>query len=432
MKNAVSITTRSTVNARDRALSDAAAVKPLYGLYPYQRQVLGDILRALSSPTRRVVAHLPTGAGKTRIAAHAACHLLNEKDTDDALAIWLASTEELCEQAADELSDAWTYLGRRDACVHRHWGDRSLDLRRLASGFLVTGLAKLRAATFQDNTLLAHLASCASAVIFDEAHQAVAETYSFITEQLSSARPPLLGLTATPGRTANFTDDDYRLADMFDHKKVSIDPKGHSNPVTYLIQNRYLADPRFVPISFESDTTIADPSPGMDYSAHDLDDLGRSHDRTRKIVELANGAAKRHPRTIVFCPSVQSALECDGLLQARGVITGVVTANTPDEERRAIIGAFRNDSKEHMVMFNYGVLTAGFDAPRTRCVIIARPTTSLVLYSQMAGRAMRGPRVGGNSRAEILTVADTNLPGFGSVADAFTNWEDLWSNNSPT
>ena len=83
-----------------------------------------------------------------------------------------------------------------------------------------------------------------------------------------------------------------------------------------------------------------------------------------------------------------------------------------------------------MVMFNYGVLTAGFDAPRTRCVIIARPTTSLVLYSQMAGRAMRGPRAGGNRTAEIMTVADTYLPGFGSVTDAFTNWEDLWSNNS--
>ena len=411
-------------------MSDAALVKPSYGLYPYQRQVLADIHRALSSPGRRAIAHLPTGAGKTRIAAHAACHLLNENDSDNSLAIWLASTEELCEQAADELSDAWTYLGRRDVYVHRHWGNRSLDLRRLPSGFLVTGLAKLRSVAFQDNTLLAHLANCASVVIFDEAHQAVAETYSFITEQLSSARPPLLGLTATPGRTANLTDDDYRLADMFDHNKVSIDPKGYNNPITYLIQNRYLASPSFVPISFESDTAITDPMPGMDYSTRDLDNLGRSDGRTRKIIELADGAVKRHPRTIVFCPSVQSALDCAKLLQARGVTTGVITANTPSEERHDIISAFRNDSREHMVMFNYGVLTAGFDAPRTRCAIIARPTTSLVLYSQMVGRAMRGPRVGGNSTAEILTVADTNLPGFGSVTDAFTNWEELWSNNS--
>ena len=38
----------------------------------------------------RVIAHLPTGAGKTRIASHAACHLLNGKDNEDSLVIWLA------------------------------------------------------------------------------------------------------------------------------------------------------------------------------------------------------------------------------------------------------------------------------------------------------------------------------------------------------
>ena len=130
----------------------------------------------------------------------------------------------------------------------------------------------------------------------------------------------------------------------------------------------------------------------MDYSADDLDDLGRNDERTCKIVELAEDAASRHPRTIVFCPSVGSALECNKLLRIKGVATYVITANTPGEDRRAIINDFKSDRREHMVMFNYGVLTAGFDAPRTRCVIIARPTTSLVLYSQMAGRAMRGPK----------------------------------------
>ena len=404
------------MSARASAVSEteAVTVSPRYPLYPYQRQVLADIVCALSSPERRAVAHLPTGAGKTRIASHTACHLLNEKDTDDSLVIWLAATEELCEQAADQLSEAWAYLGRRDAYIHRHWGSRSLDLRSLPSGFLVTGLAKLRSAAFQDNTLLAHLAHRAAAVIFDEAHQAVAKTYSFITEQLCSVRPPLLGLTATPGRTADLTDEDYRLANMFNHKKVSIDPRGHDSPVTYLIQNRYLADPRFVPISFDSATAIAAPQPGMDYSMDDLDNLGRDPERTLKIAELAKNAAERHPRTIVFCPSVESAQECNTLLRAKGIVTDVITADTPSEDRRAIIDVFRSDSREHIVLFNYGVLTAGFDAPRTRCVIIARPTTSLVLYSQMAGRAMRGPRAGGNSKAEILTVADTNLPGQGN------------------
>nr|WP_276751020.1 hypothetical protein [Chlorogloeopsis fritschii] len=57
---------------------------------------------------------------------------------------------------------------------------------------------------------------------------------------------------------------------------------------------------------------------------------------------------------------------------------------------------------------------------------IARPTKSLVLYSQMVGRAIRGLKAGGNATAEIVTVVDSQLPGFGSVASAFHNWEDVW------
>ena len=79
-----------------------------------------------------------------------------------------------------------------------------------------------------------------------------------------------------------------------------------------------------------------------------------------------------------------------------------------------------------MVVVNYGVLTTGFDAPATSAAVIARPTRSLVLYSQMVGRATRGTRAGGNDEAEIVTVVDPHLPGFGSVADAFKNWEDVW------
>jgi hypothetical protein len=57
---------------------------------------------------------------------------------------------------------------------------------------------------------------------------------------------------------------------------------------------------------------------------------------------------------------------------------------------------------------------------------LARPTKSLVLFSQMIGRATRGPRAGGNAEAQIVTVVDTALPGFGRISDAFQNWEDVW------
>lgn len=79
-----------------------------------------------------------------------------------------------------------------------------------------------------------------------------------------------------------------------------------------------------------------------------------------------------------------------------------------------------------MVLSNYGVLTTGFDAPAASAAVIARPTRSLVLYSQMVGRVIRGPKAGGTSTCDIVTVTDPKLPGFGDVAEAFTNWEDVW------
>jgi hypothetical protein len=44
----------------------------------------------------------------------------------------------------------------------------------------------------------------------------------------------------------------------------------------------------------------------------------------------------------------------------------------------------------------------------------------------MVGRAIRGVKSGGNEEAEIVTVIDESLPGFGNVAEAFSNWDDVW------
>ena len=95
-------------------------LKPVYGLHDYQQQVLDDILLeitplrdAVVQPQRRVVAHLPTGAGKTRIACHAACNILNRYYSVGKVVIWLASTEELCQQASEDLAHAWKHLGNR-------------------------------------------------------------------------------------------------------------------------------------------------------------------------------------------------------------------------------------------------------------------------------------------------------------------------------
>lgn len=374
----------------------------------------------------RVVAHMPTGAGKTRVACHTACHLLNRADAEGKMVVWLASTEELCDQAAESLEQAWGNLGNRPVGIYRYWGDASLELINLGDGFLVAGLQKLWATSRNDSEMMIGLANVTAGVIFDEAHQAIANTYRYISEYLLTYQPPMLGLTATPGRTAEAGDPDYELAEMFNFNKVSIDSKGHNNPVTYLVKQGFLAEPYFGHIEIESQVDILDPGAGLDYTPNDLTRIGEDENWQKAIIEYTLRSLRRHKRVIVFCPSVASAKLCAAAVKTEGLDAETILGETPSELRRDIIDRFKQVGADPMVIFNYGVLTAGFDAPCTRCVIIARPTKSLVLYSQMVGRAMRGPRSGGNITCSIQTVVDTNLPGFGSVVEAFQNWEQLW------
>ena len=366
--------------------SETVSVEPAYGLHPYQRQVVGDLLEALwpdpltaVPESRRVVAHMPTGAGKTRVACHTACSLLSRTSSEGKIVVWLASTEELCAQAADELARAWQHLGNRPAMVHRYWGDSTLDLHNLEGGFLVAGLPKLWAVSGRDVQLMQRLAEITAGVIFDEAHQAIARTYRYLAEQLLSYQPPLLGLTATPGRSSAIDDPDYELAEMFGSNKVTIDPKGHGNPVTYLIRQGYLADPEFVPVEITTQVQINEPREGFDYTSSDLRTLGDDMAWQTAIVDVTLTALRTHLRVLVFCPSVGSARNCANTVRNEGLRAEIVLGETPEEQRRASIEGFRSESREPMALFNYGVLTAGFDAPRTRCVVIGRPTTSLVL-----------------------------------------------------
>ena len=329
----------------------------------------------------------------------------------------------MCDQAADNLTAAWSHLGNRPVHIHRYWGNA--DKLSYQPGFLVTGLAKLYAVSGNDPGILIQLAKQAAAVVFDEAHQAIATTYQFVTEQLLTYEPPLLGLTATPGRKALPGEEDERLAELFNAQKVTIRAEGYSDPVTYLIAHQFLADPRFTRITLSSNLEQQDED-GQEYGDAILSKVGNDPIWRQEIIRVTTQALKSHHRVIVFCPSLESVAMCTTELKKNGLRAVSITGATQPEQRRETIGEFRDPNGDPMALLNYGVLTAGFDAPRTSCVIIARPTTSLVLYSQMAGRAMRGKQSGGNLRCQIYTVVDTKLLGFGSVAEAFQNWEELW------
>ena len=407
-------------------------VAPAYSLFEHQRRAIDRLTPMLVQDERRAVLHLPTGVGKTRTAMHVVANVL--RTNDPSVVIWLASGQELLEQAVVAFKEAWRHLGTRPVSLGSMWGDRTPDLDTFTDGFLAVGLAKAWAMlSRQDPDWAARLAPRTRLVVFDEAHQSIARTYQRIADELLlDYRCALLGLTATPGRTWSDISEDRKLSEHFAGNKVTLDVPG-DNPIEYLIENGYLARPSFRTLFSKPGIEIQHSE--LDRIADQLEipdgviaTLTMSEQYVAAVIDgILQLLASGHTRILVFAATVDHAQIIGAILLARDIRSYVVTATTPRHQRERALRMFKSSNRSATVVVNFGVLTTGFDAPKASAVVIARPTQSLVLYSQMVGRAIRGPKAGGTETCDILTVVDPCLPGFQGVAEAFLNWEDIWS-----
>lgn len=409
--------------------------EPLEGaftLFPHQRSVVRRAYGRIGSGDGRTLIHMPTGAGKTRTAMHLVSRTLNEQEP--AVLVWLAVSRELLEQAAEAFQAAWSSLGNRQVTLHRFWGSRADSPSDLTDGLLVAGLAKMHAWRTRDPVEFLKFSARARLVVVDEAHQAIAPTYRGVIEGLSAAgqHHAIVGLTATPGRTWNDVAADQALSDFFEGSKVVLEAGSDANPVKYLLDEGYLARPSFQQIDYSPEITPTSAelrrlAGSDDFTDETLNKMAADVARNMAIIKSVQElVARGHKRIILFAISVQHAEDLSTALTAHGLQAAVVSGTTPPNRRSAIIKAFKAPSPSPLLLCNFGVLTTGFDAPRTSAAVIARPTKSLVLFSQMVGRATRGPKANGNEHCEILTVHDPAYPGFGDIAEAFFNWEDVW------
>lgn len=403
-----------------------------YALFSHQRTAVRKVHEKLNTGKRRAILHMPTGSGKTRTAMNIiAEHLRNNEPS---VVIWLAHGEELCEQAAWEFEKAWNFLGNRSIKIHRFWKHRKINIEEVGDGFVVAGLAKLYSSVKSDQKIVLNLGKKATLVIIDEAHSAVADTYKFLLDTLLSLnlKTALFGLTATPGRTWNDMAADKELADFFDRQKVTLEVDGYDSPVDFLINEGYLAKPNFKPLMHKGGIKISAEDiekikENFEITDEILKQLADDEKRNLKIVSAIETLAQSHKRILVFAATVRHSDLLSVVLQARGYKAQSITSDTMDANRTKYIEDFKQKDGEVKILCNYGVLTTGFDAPQTSAAVIARPTESLVLYSQMVGRAIRGTKAGGNKEAEIITVIDQELPGFSSISASFNNWEDVWT-----
>lgn len=417
-------------------LPSTEIAKAQYSLFSHQVKASIEITRLLHNKDRhRAVLHMPTGSGKTRTAMHIAANYLRTQP--QATVIWLAYSEELCEQATEEFIKSWRCLGNRNTTVYRFWGNNNIDnIESVKDGFIVAGLPKMVSKAKNSIEFVQNLSKNTSLVIIDEAHQAVAPTYSVVLDLLAPQHKNtvhLLGLTATPGRTWLDIEKDEKLSNFFFKQKYSLSVEGFNSPVDYLVQQDYLAKAEFEPLYYDfGDNLTANDmqkiKDSIDIPLGILGKIAKDIQRNMLIVQKIIELSRESSRIIVFASTVEHSKLLASVLHYKGINAKSVTSDTPWQDRSNIINEFKKDGTETMVICNYAVLTTGFDAPKTSIAVIARPTTSLVLYSQMVGRAIRGIKAGGNKKAKIVTVVDKNLGSFGSVAEAFNNWNDVWEN----
>jgi superfamily II DNA or RNA helicase len=92
-------------------------------------------------------------------------------------------------------------------------------------------------------------------------------------------------------------------------------------------------------------------------------------------------------RTVVFATSIGHSVALAEQFRSHGVAAEHVDAHTPQGERDELFDRFR--SGEAQVLTNCFLASYGFDLPELDCIVLARPTKSLMLYLQMLGRGLR-------------------------------------------
>jgi len=199
-------------------------------------------------------------------------------------------------------------------------------------------------------------------IICDEAHHAGAKTYKEIFQYFKPRL--LLGFTATPNRA-----DKVRLDDVFQEIVFRRD-------LRWGVENGYLCDIECKRVTIGYDLTGVHTRNG-DYDPGELD---RAMDGTADAVaqtyrDLARGA------TLIFAVSVNQANQIAERIPGAVVVTGET------KNRSEIIQRFTN--REIPCIVNVMVFTEGTDMPLVETVIIARPTQSDALYTQMVGRGLR-------------------------------------------
>jgi superfamily II DNA or RNA helicase len=402
-------------------------------LHTYQKKISEDLRTVLTQPSnngpaQKAMVELPTGAGKTRVASETVLRLFVDEVLSGSI-LWIAQSEELCEQAVQTFQTVWRYLSdERPLTIGRLWGSNTVQEPDTELSVIVATDAQLAQLIGRGD--YAWLSKPA-AVFIDEAHRAGSSQYTKILRWLGvdgrSWERPLVGLTATPfkGRAGDHSGT-KELKARFGTKLAL----PYDEPYKELVKLGVLASVRHEVLPTGVEFEVSDSATG-DLRSNKLIDrnlyerIGRNEQRMRILVEHILQTLEAHPEwpVLVFTPSVLSAQVLSASLRYRGIAAESVSGQTSKQQRRKVIKQFQDN--EVKVLANCDLLVQGFDAPGVRALYIARPTFSPGAYIQMAGRGLRGTENGGKDECLIVDVADN----WGAMNDflGYHEYEDLWA-----
>jgi superfamily II DNA or RNA helicase len=418
-------------------------------LSDFQQEVGIKMLQRLRTQNSRAIVTLPTGAGKTRVAVDTIRDWLIEHWSRGETGVgntilWLAHTEELCEQAYMCFRDVWQastnvsplwlirFWGKYTQDLAQHW-HTLVNLREHPATLISTpqriiNLYKSQTGDAQNMTSI--LNETIGLLLIDEAHRAAAPTYRGILERTSQeADLSVIGLTATPFRSVDPEAGARELKSIF---REIIEPIKTLGPTPHVELQRqgYLAQPIWdtiqtntiqrLPTDFDPETISFEDIDKIDHALKArADNTDRRMIILRHILPICD---RKDTQAIYFGPSVLDA-ECMAfLLRQNGINAAFISGETRDITRRRIINDFKEGRTR--VLCNCEVLTTGFDAPRVTHVIMARPTVSQVMYEQMLGRGLRGPTFGGTEKCVVIDCED-NYPG-GRPAVGYEAYRRTW------
>jgi len=421
---------------------------PYFNLKNFQLNMEKQVLSILKGdvPYSRAIVVLPTGAGKTKTVAEAILDFWKNRKKygkeHTRFILWIAQTEELCEQAILCMKQIWEEVGDPGEHLNlfRAWGGKKLPDSD-EEGIIIAGISQLHSSwrqsqrdEFEDASDLKRISQdeMLGAVFIDEAHRSWARSYRSILEPLGihpaaslGSGTPLIGLTATPERTGD--GETKKLLAMYGNERIfpndNFEPRQDQDGNLFdknwsslrymkekLTELGILARPTYHNVSpgtkfvMEIDETAFFEEKQM-FDKKFINKIGLDAKRNEKTYNvIKNWLDKKDRQVLFFGANLNQALLMSRFLEDDGIRSATITGNTRYGTRKSYIEMFRKN--EIKVLCNYEVLTTGFDVPSIDTIIIARPTESVIVYQQMIGRGLRGPEFGGTPTCDIITVED--------------------------